>query len=215
MISLELQQFYTRWLQKAELYQSQTLQDCFDKFFTLYVAYNRLCTELALSCAKRGIWRWNYISDGLVAKSNVQSYLGNTYIIDALQDDDTCKISILTVIDLLERKAFTIKWDVLQKVRKYIKHQYTEQKFISTVNNYKEEDSYLLEGLKSEKSDRKVHAILDLIYSIRCNMFHGQKGYIGDQIQILLPVNALLTKIMNLLYDKMNQDDNIGGSWAL
>ena len=53
VISSELQNFYTRWLWKAEEYQSDNLQDCFDRFFTLFVAYNRLYAELALSLVKK------------------------------------------------------------------------------------------------------------------------------------------------------------------
>jgi len=207
MISPELIDFYQRWLQKAEIYQNQNLQECFDKFFTLYVAYNRLYIELALSCAKRGVWRWSYISDGLAAKSNVQSYLGNLYIVKALENDNACTQALSSVIDLLERKIFTIKWDVLHRARKYIK-----QKPNRIIRDNKEDDSFLLEGLRSEKADRKVGAILDLIYSIRCNMFHGQKGYNDEQIQILSPVTTLLIKIMDLLYEKMSRDENIGGS---
>ena len=158
MISSELQNFYERWLRKAEEYRSDDLQDCFDRFFTLFVAYNRLYAELALSCAKRGVWRWNYISDGLAAKSNVQSYLGNRYILRSLEDDGACITALSSVIDLLERKVFTIKLDGLYKARRF---------FTSKSDRFsrerREADSILLEGLKSDRADQKVHAVLDLI----------------------------------------------------
>jgi hypothetical protein len=202
MISMELQNFYERWLLKAEEYQNDNLQDCFDRFFTLFVAYNRLYAELALSCVKRGVWRWNYISDGLAAKSNVQTYLGNRNTLRSLEDDCACTTAISSVIDLLERRVFTIKLDGLYGARRF---------FASKSNRFSRErrveaDSILLEGLKSVRADQKVHAVLDLIYSIRCNMFHGQKGYNDVQIQILVPVTILLKKIMGLLYEKMSQD---------
>ena len=189
MISPELQNFYERWLRKAEEYRSDNLQDCFDRFFTLFVAYNRLYAELALSCAKRGAWRWNYISDGLAAKSNVQSYLGNRDILQSLEDDGACTTALSSVIDLLERRVFTIKLVGLSGKR------------------WKEDDSTLLKNLKSEKASEKVFAILDVIYSIRCNMFHGQKGYDDEQIKIIIPVTILLEKIMSLLYEKMSYDN--------
>lgn len=201
MISTELYNFYERWLRKAEEYQSDNLQDCFDRFFTLFVAYNRLYAELALSCARQGAWRWNYISDGLAAKSNVQLYLGNKYILRNLEDDGDCTSALSSVIDLLDRKAFKIKLDGLYRARRFF-----TRKSEGSPGERREADSILLEDLRSDKTERKVHAVLDLIYSIRCNMFHGQKGYEDEQIKILVPVTILLRKIMVLLYEKMSQD---------
>lgn len=203
MISWELQNFYERWLLKAEEYQSDNLQDCFDRFFTLFVAYNRLYAELALSCMKRGVWRWDYVSDGLAAKSNVQSYLGNRYILHSLEDDGACTTALSSVIDLVERKVFIIKLDGLYGARRFFARK--PDRFSS---KRREADSILLERLKSDRAEHKVHAVLDLIYSIRCNMFHGQKGYQDIQIQILVPVTVLLKKIMSLLHQKMSNDDD-------
>ena len=202
MISPELQNFYERWLRKAEEYRSDNLQDCFDRFFTLFVAYNRLYAELALSCAKRGVWRWNYISDGLAAKSNVRSYLGNRYILRNLEDNGACTTALSSVIDLLERRVFTIKLDGLSGKRRF----FTSKLDRLSKERRVEADSILLERLNSNRTDQKVYAVLDVIYSIRCNLFHGQKGYDDEQIMILIPVTILLRKIMSLLYEKMSQD---------
>ena len=49
MISLKPQNFYELWLQQAGQYRNDNLQDCFGKFFTLFVACNRLYAELTLS----------------------------------------------------------------------------------------------------------------------------------------------------------------------
>ena len=190
MISPELQSFYTRWLQKAEEYQNQNLQDCFDRFFTLFVAYNRLYAELALSLVKRGLVRLkgSYIPDAQAAKHNIQVYLGTEKISRSLENDIACTEALTSIIDLLERRVFAIKLDRFSGERRI------------------EADSILLEGLKSDKAYQKVYAVLDVIYSIRCNMFHGQKGYNDVQIKILVPVTILLKKIMSLLYEKISQD---------
>ena len=190
MISSELQNFYERWLWKAEEYQSDNLQDCFDRFFTLFVAYNRLYAELALSLVKKGRVRLkgNYISDAQAAKSIMQAYVGTNRILRSLESDATCTESLASIITLIERRVFAIKLDRFSRLRSV------------------EADSILLEGLKSDRAYQKVYAVLDVIYSIRCNMFHGQKGYNDVQIQILVPVTMLLKKIMNLLYEKMSQD---------
>ncbi|QNF33610.1 hypothetical protein HUW51_13090 [Adhaeribacter swui] len=38
----ELQQFYERWNEKLNSYTTQNLNDVFDKFFSLFVIYNRV-----------------------------------------------------------------------------------------------------------------------------------------------------------------------------
>jgi hypothetical protein len=204
LISTELQNFYQRWLLKAEEYHSNDLQDCFDKFFTLYVAYNRLYSELAIILAKkeRGIIRGNYISDSQVAKNVVQTYVGSDRILQSLENDVDCVESITSIIYLIEHKVFKIKLDRLSGQQKFNRNRVCNLPEKHRV----EADSILLEGLKSETAYRKVYAILDLIYSIRCNIFHGQKGYNEVQIKILIPVTKLLKKIMSLLYEKMSQD---------
>ncbi|MDO8577805.1 MAG: hypothetical protein Q7R50_01335 [Dehalococcoidales bacterium] len=58
--------------------------------------------------------------------------------------------------------------------------------------------------MKSNVPERSVAAILDTIYSIRCNLFHGHKGYDAIQIQLLVPVTVLLEKVVTALYEKLN-----------
>ena len=45
MIKQEINDFCNNWLQKANNIDSSNLQGAFDKFFTLYVVYNRLYVE--------------------------------------------------------------------------------------------------------------------------------------------------------------------------
>ena len=92
MISQELENFYIRWLQKADEYQNESLQDCFDRFFTLFVAYNRLYAELALSRVKKGLVKTKrgYIPDSLAAKNGIQGYLGTQEILQCLESETVC-----------------------------------------------------------------------------------------------------------------------------
>jgi hypothetical protein len=199
MIPTELQRFYNRWLQKSEAYQSQNLQDCFDKFFTLYVAYNRLYFELGISYVKnhqrqreliRFIPERNrpnsvYISDAKSAKDYIISFLGARMLLENITGDESCINAVCSISNLLEQRVFAIKLD-----------QFTRERNA-------DEDSKLLKKLKSNSAHDKTYAILDIIYSIRCNMFHGQKGYENIQMTLLVPVTILLNKVMNLLYEKM------------
>ena len=67
----------------------------------------------------------------------------------------------------------------------------------------KEQDEDLLRRLRSKSQNTKAEAILDLIYSIRCNTFHGHKGFEGVQTAILSPVIALLRKLIDLLREEL------------
>ena len=73
-----------------------------------------------------------------------------------------------------------------------------------------EEDKKLLEDLRSENEHRKVGALLDIIYSVRCNMFHGHKGFDRVQIDILIPLTILLDKLTTLLYERLGNDYEVG-----
>lgn len=194
MISQELNSFCERWFQKAQGYQRQSIQDCFDKFFTLFVVYNRLYAELTLSLARTGEIPSPSRSfpDKKAATKYVHNYLGTNHIWSSFQNDDQCQQAVNTMLNLLENQVFVIKLDRLRGEPR------------------PEEDKKLLEDLRSENWPRKVGALLDIIYSIRCNMFHGHKGFDRVQIDILMPVTILLDKLTTLLYERLSNDCELG-----
>ncbi len=61
MLSDELIDFYDRWIEKSKVYSVQDLHDCFDKFFALFVVYNRLYMEAAWLLARRGRIRYECV----------------------------------------------------------------------------------------------------------------------------------------------------------
>lgn len=195
MISQELHDFCERWFKKAQGYQGQSIQDCFDKFFTLFIVYNRLYAELTLSWARTGRielrGRNPSLPDAKAAKEYVHRYLGTNHIWSNLQND-VCQQAINKIRKLLKNRVFVIKLDRLRGEPR------------------REEDLKLLEDLRSESQDRKVRALLDIIYSVRCNMFHGHKGFDSVQTEILVPVTILLDKLAVLLYEKLSSDYEVG-----
>jgi len=162
----------------------------------LFIVYNRLYAELALSWARTGriILRSRNpsVPDAQAAKRYVHSYLGTNHIWSSFQDDDQCKWAVGIICKLLENQVFVIKLDRLSGEPR------------------PEEDKKLLENLRSENRYRKVVALLDTIYSIRCNMFHGHKGFDSVQTELLVPVNLLLDKLTALLYERLSSDDKVG-----
>ncbi len=65
-------------------------------------------------------------------------------------------------------------------------------------------DLELLENLRASGRQTKGTAILSLFYHIRCNMFHGHKGFEERQRELLVPTNRLLRKTAELTFNKLN-----------
>jgi len=66
---------------------------------------------------------------------------------------------------------------------------------------YTKEDTYKDTELISniEKNINKEESILNLLYGMRCNMFHGQKELSEDQLLLLTPANKILDDIIQSL----------------
>jgi hypothetical protein len=54
MLSPEFHRFHADWLAKADQYTGADLQSAFDRFFTLFVIYNRLYAEATFQLAREG-----------------------------------------------------------------------------------------------------------------------------------------------------------------
>jgi hypothetical protein len=65
-------------------------------------------------------------------------------------------------------------------------------------------DQALLQSLQSSSPDERAKAVLQFIYQVRCNLFHGRKGVDPVQKELLIPLANLLEKIIKLIYDKLD-----------
>ena len=72
-----------------------------------------------------------------------------------------------------------------------------------TGNRRPAEDAKLLTELESRDTNEKATAILDTIYQVRCNMFHGHKGFQGVQRGLLQPMIVLLETVINVTEQKL------------
>jgi hypothetical protein len=201
MLSFEFESFYHNWTMKAEGLSVETLQDCFDKFFTLYVIYNRLYAELTFLMARQGklsfihktktgeIKKIRAFPDSWAAKCYVNDYLGSNLLVSHIEQDKNTRLALQEICELINNERFYIKLDVL------------------TGTTQREEDLKLLENLESTNKSFKAHAILDFIYSLRCNMFHGNKDFTRVQVPLLRPAIIIIDKISKLLYEKLSTND--------
>ncbi|QNF33611.1 hypothetical protein HUW51_13095 [Adhaeribacter swui] len=67
-------------------------------------------------------------------------------------------------------------------------------------------DLDLLYGLNSFDAFEQLKSLLIILYNLRCNLFHGEKGYHPNQIEILQPAINSLVIINSRLMNKLNSD---------
>ncbi len=191
MMNQEIVNFCQNWIEKSEAYNDNNLQDVFDKFFTLFVVYNRLYVEATYRMSNQGkinIRNRNSFPDSQAAKNYAIQYLTSRTINEAFNNDRNCLVAIERLKEIIRNQEFNIKLDIVTGIPERSK------------------DLELLTKLEAASIDRKIKAIADFIYSIRCNVFHAQKGYRPNQIHVLNPVNILLRKMIDLLFDKLRNE---------
>lgn len=192
-LSTEFENFYQNWLSKSDCYSGKTLQNCFDQFFTLFVIYNRLYAETTFVLARRkqlNLANQNSFPDAKAAKSYVIKYMTSSYLISQFENDPRVSLAITQIKDLIRGHRFYIKLDML------------------TGDKRPEKDEELLQDLESQNSHKRAKAIMDVLYSIRCNMFHGHKGFEEVQQEILIPVICILRKVVVMLYNKLRENNS-------
>jgi len=190
-LSVEFDKFYHSWIKKAGNYKTGNIRGCFDKFFTLFVIYNRLYAEATFVLARRNlinISKRTYFPDSTAAKTYVLQYITSNYFIQELENDQETLIAIRNIKELINQESFYIKLDMVTGARNRAR------------------DLELLKNLKSKSKNKKAQAILDLLYSIRCNMFHAHKGFTEIQLDLVRPSIIILNKVISVLYNKLTQD---------
>ena len=190
----ELSRFVSNWLAKADAIQLKSLEDYFDKFFTLYVVYNRLYAEVTFDLDRRrqiNISNKKSFPDREAATNYVLKVVGSTKLITSVTGDSDCAQALREIEQLIEGGKFSIKLNIITGCRQ------------------PDEDQNLLSRLRSSTNkSARAQAILDLVYSVRCNTFHGHKGFDEIQTQILGPVIVLLKKIIELTKEALTNNQS-------
>ena len=90
-VNPEFKRFIQSWQEKAEGIKPTDIYGCFDRFFTLYVIYNRLYAEATFIFARGGhpnLGKRTSFPDKVAATCYVKKYLKSTVILDGIQGDD-------------------------------------------------------------------------------------------------------------------------------
>jgi hypothetical protein len=64
-------------------------------------------------------------------------------------------------------------------------------------------DNRLLNKINGYDLQEKVEALLELVYKIRCNLFHGEKSLDNKQKDILIPCINIFAEINQMMFEKM------------
>lgn len=183
MLSQEFNSFYLNWNSKAELCNNNTIDGSFDRFITLYIVYNRLYGEMTFHLVRVGqIKEFVNFPDRKAAIEYVIAFLKAEKIIQVLNQNHKHYDQIC---NLIQEERFHI---ILKQ---------------STGEAQLCEDKKLLKALQSETKNEKARAILQTIYSVRCNMLHGQKNFIEVQRELIDPLSEILMNISKELYEKL------------
>jgi hypothetical protein len=178
MDTYAIERFCERWIDKADAYRSNSLEDLFDRFFTLFVAYNRFYSAAAdLHRATINPRHALLLQGDRREATNVMSQLiRQSRFADAMNGNPAIATACQDISTLLRERRF----------------------FLHSVRGMKEpdraRDSKLADGLHNHS----LLSVLECLYQIRCNIFHGEKEFAPRQAELLAPAITLLEAIVSL-----------------
>lgn len=170
--------FCERWLDKANLYQADRIDDLFDKFFTLFVVYNRLYSASAeLHRATLDIKTARMLrGDRREATEAMHQIFRKMSICDALRNEPALAAACIELSDSLVSNRF----------------------FLHTIPGTKEPDLAKDKMHAARLRNCSLLTVLECLYQIRCNIFHGEKELAPQQAEILVPAITLLEAVVSM-----------------
>lgn len=158
--------FVDRWSRKRDQYETERLDDCFDRFFTSYVIYNFLYGWITQSEG------YGLSGDKEMATKVPKEYLGA----EALHENAALQKATKTIADELNSGHFTLKDSV--------------------------EDKKILDKISSGNAEQWSIGMMQAVYQVRCNTFHGEKDYEIHQRAILRPSISIIEIVSTLILNK-------------
>ena len=182
----ELRDFCDSWRAKAAAYSLENIHGAFDRFFTSYVVFNRLYAEATYRLARSGhVKLRERFPDSQVAQDYVVQFCTAAKLTQAWENSANAAAALHEIAGHLREGRFSLKLDPV------------------TGDPRPAKDLELLEALESRSRNRKAKAVLEALYAIRRNMFHGQKGFHLRQLALLRPAILLLEITTDVLYQAL------------
>ncbi|ATI29102.1 MULTISPECIES: hypothetical protein [Ralstonia solanacearum species complex] len=180
-----IESFCDRWVDKAQAYRSDELEDLFDRFFTLFVAYNRFYSTAAdLYRGTRDPKEAPMLQgDRREATTIMSRLIGPRRFSDVVQERPEIAGSCETISELLHNRQF----------------------FLHSTRGTKAPDLLRDAKLADDLRRYALLAVLECLYQIRCNIFHGEKEFAPRQARLLVPAITLLECIVQLSRDALRE----------
>jgi len=191
MDTYAIEQFCERWIDKADAYRSNDLEDLFDRFFTLFVAYNRYYSAAAdLHRATINPRQARLLQGDRREATNVMTRLiRQSRFTDAMDGNTAIATACQDISKLLQERRF----------------------FLHSVRGTKEPDRVRDAKLADGLHKHCLFSVLECLYQIRCNIFHGEKEFAPRQAELLAPAITLLEAVVSLsrvaLHDAAREHD--------
>jgi hypothetical protein len=173
-----IDRFCERWINKAEAYRSEDLEDLFDRFFTLFVAFNRIYSAAA-EMSRDGLpsqLAVRFRGDRQEATTVMARLIKQSRFTDAIEHQPAIAVACQTISMLLQNQRFFL-------------HSFRDRPGADVAR-----DMRLADGLRG----CALMAVLECLYQIRCNIFHGEKDFAPKQAELLIPANMLLETIVSM-----------------
>lgn len=174
--------FCWRWLAKAQQYDLSSLDGAFDRFFSLFVVHNRLYSHMARVLGQPA---------GGDRKSATRLFaraVGHEVLRTALTEDEG-QSDIQRLGQLIDPDG---------------------PFYLISTKGTDEPDADrnrdLRRRLECNEAKTKVEAVLEYLYLIRCNMFHGEKDFDNSQLAIIQPATRVLERVVRAGLDKLEVD---------
>ena len=187
-LSGELSEFCRNWRAKADLYSPENLRDAFDRFFTLYVVFNRLYAEAAFRLARRDARKLTQFRDSNASQDGVLQFCTARVLTDAWESNSNTKEALQQIVEHLRDGRFALKLDMV------------------TGDPNPDADRALLAALESRGRTQRAKAGLAALYAVRCNMFHGHKGFDPIQLDLLRLALLVLESTIDVLHRALERD---------
>ncbi|HOY16963.1 MAG TPA: hypothetical protein PLC89_06720 [Haliscomenobacter sp.] len=186
-------QFYERWNEKCKDYKDERLSDFYDLFFSRFVTYNALYNVIVLNKEKMGILEKKKKNGQIVDRGDKEKAVncmvnelsrGNSQLLKFFAETEIV-FNIKKLEEMLDEKGFGVSFRGGEHSPK--------------------EDKKILDNLKSSNLKRRMEGVLTFLYQVRCNLFHGAKGYENQQVQVLKTLNVILEKIVEILFERFQR----------
>lgn len=190
----ELEEFCERWSNKANEYKLNSLSNYFDKFFTLYVIFTRIYNLIEALLKEQGELKVLKLQGKIKKSRNFTS------------DNEAATVCI----------AHYLRNESQEVVRKLQTHI---EEYKNIINNelffidlyygkpQPQNDKKLYIQLNSKENTIVLEGLLIILYKLRCNMFHAEKGFDREQEIILEPSIYVLAELNKILLMKIKQEN--------